>query len=159
MHQTESILIRIILHIKTANHAENIMTIKNSGLILLRQRLGTAKGVCFITLKDETGTTNLVVFPKLFDKYRKEILHARLLMVEGVVEQTDSTNIIVRRIFDITKLLGDLTAIRNEQQPILTLSRADEKASPFIPIEKPQQRHQIKPADYPIKAGISSNQR
>lgn len=133
------------LHIKTAKDAsqtENKTVIKTAGLILIRQRPGTAKGVCFITLEDETGTTNVVVFPKLFDKYRKEILHARLLMVEGVVERTEVTHIIVRRIFDITKLLGDLTAIRNEKQPVLTLSRADEKASPFIPMEKPLKTQQ-----------------
>ena len=134
-----------LLHIKTAkdaNQTENKTTIKTAGLILVRQRPGTAKGVCFITLEDETGTTNLVVFPKLFDKYRKEILHARLLMVEGVVERTEVTHIVVRRVFDITKLLGDLTAIRNEKQPVLTLSRADEKASPFIPMEKPLKTQQ-----------------
>jgi error-prone DNA polymerase len=129
-----------LLHIKTAkdaNATDNKTIIKTAGLILIRQRPGTAKGVCFITLEDETGTTNLVVFPKLFDKYRKEILHARLLMVEGIVERTEVTHIIVRRLFDITKLLGDLTAIPNEKQPVLALSRADEKASPFTPIEKP----------------------
>jgi error-prone DNA polymerase len=134
-----------LLHIKTAkvaNDTENKTLIKTAGLILIRQRPGTAKGVCFITLEDETGTTNLVVFPKLFDKYRKEILRARLLMVEGVVERTEVTNIIVRRIFDLTKLLGDLTAIPNEKQPILTLSRADEKAAPFIPIDKPLKTQQ-----------------
>ncbi|HTD99030.1 MAG TPA: error-prone DNA polymerase [Mucilaginibacter sp.] len=134
-----------MLHIKTAaaaNQTENKKLIKTAGLILIRQRPGTAKGVCFITLEDETGTTNLVVFPKLFDKYRKEILHARLLMVEGVVEQTQVTHIIVKRVFDITKLLGNLTAIRNDQQPVLTLSRADEKAAPFIPMEKPLKTQQ-----------------
>ncbi|CAM3799934.1 error-prone DNA polymerase [Mucilaginibacter galii] len=122
--------------------AENKTTIKTAGLILIRQRPGTAKGVCFITLEDETGTTNLVVFPKIFDQYRKEILRARLLMVEGVVERTEVTHIIVRRIFDVTKLLGDLTAVRNEQQPVLTLSRADEKAAPFIPMDKPLKTQQ-----------------
>jgi error-prone DNA polymerase len=129
-----------LLHIITAQQAngmENKKVIKTAGLILIRQRPGTAKGVCFITLEDETGTCNLVVFPKLFEKYHREILHARLLMVEGVVERTEVTHIIVRRCFDVTKLLGDLTAIPNEQQPILTLSRADEKASPFIPMDKP----------------------
>ncbi|MGF7036956.1 error-prone DNA polymerase [Mucilaginibacter lappiensis] len=141
-----------LLHIKTAkdaNQTENKTVIKTAGLILVRQRPGTAKGVCFITLEDETGTTNLVVFPKLFDKYRKEILHARLLMVEGVVERTEVTHIIVRRVFDITKLLGDLTAIRNEKQPVLTLSRADEKASPFVPLEKPLKTQQ--PEDHFFK--------
>jgi error-prone DNA polymerase len=138
-----------MLHIKTAteaNRAENKTVIKTAGLI--RQRPGTAKGVCFITLEDETGTTNLVVFPKLFDKYRKEILHARLLMVEGVVEQTQVTHIIVRRVFDITKLLGNLTEIRNDKQPLLTLSRADEKAGPFIPMDKPLKTLDAEAANY-----------
>jgi error-prone DNA polymerase len=134
-------LLRIV-PAKEANQTENKTMIKTAGLILIRQRPGTAKGVCFITLEDETGTTNLVVFPKVYDQYRKEILRARLLMVEGVVERTEVTHIIVRRIFDVTKLLGDLTAVRNEQQPVLTLSRADEKAAPFIPMDKPLKTQQ-----------------
>jgi error-prone DNA polymerase len=140
-----------LLHVvpaKQANQTENKTIIKTAGLILIRQRPGTAKGVCFITLEDETGTTNLVVFPKLFDKYRKEILHSRLLMVEGIVERTEVTHIIVRRIFDATKLLGNLTVIKNDQQPVLTLSRADEKASPFIAMDKPLQTRQQTPGDY-----------
>ncbi|RVT97327.1 DNA polymerase III subunit alpha [Mucilaginibacter limnophilus] len=137
-----------IVPAQQANTTDNKALIKTAGLILIRQRPGTAKGVCFITLEDETGTSNLVVFPKLFDKYRKEILHARLLMVEGVVERTEVTHIIVRRIFDITKLLGNLTAIPNTQQPVLTLSRADEKASPFIPMEKPLKTLDNDSADY-----------
>lgn len=140
-------LLHIVPALK-ANNSENKTLINTAGLILVRQRPGTAKGVCFITLEDETGTTNLVVFPKLFDKYRKEILHARLLMVEGIVERTEVTHIIVRRIFDVTKLLGNLTAIPNNEQPVLTLSRADEKVSPFIPIEKVQQTRMPAPDDY-----------
>lgn len=134
-------LLRII-PAKEANQTENKTMIKTAGLILIRQRPGTAKGVCFITLEDETGTTNLVVFPKVYDQYRKEILRARLLMVEGAVERTEVTHVIVRRIFDVTKLLGDLTAVLNEQQPVLTLSRADEKAAPFIPMDKPLKTQQ-----------------
>lgn len=63
-------------------------------------------------------------------------------MLEGVVERTDVTNIIVCRCFDATKPLGNLTAIQNEQQLVLTLSRADEKASSFVPIEKPLKSRQ-----------------
>ena len=70
------------------------------------------------------------------------------LWFEGVVERTEVTHIIVRRVFDITKLLGDLTAIRNEKQPVLTLSRADEKASPFIPMEKPLKSLDTESASY-----------
>jgi error-prone DNA polymerase len=60
---------------------------KIAGLVLVRQRPGTAGGVCFITIEDETGTANLVVFRNLFENiYRKEILHSKLLMVEGKLQ-------------------------------------------------------------------------
>jgi len=137
-----------VLSTKLANDAEDKKVIKVAGLVLVRQRPGTAKGVCFITIEDEQGQCNLVVFPKLFDKYRKEIEHSRLLMVEGTIQRAETVHVIVRRCIDYTTLLGSLTAIRNDQQPVLTLSRADEKASPFIPIDKTGQVRRPAPEDY-----------
>ncbi|WPU99200.1 error-prone DNA polymerase [Mucilaginibacter sp. cycad4] len=122
--------------------------VKVAGLVLVRQRPGTAGGVCFITLEDETGNSNLVVFPQLFDKYRKEIQNARLLMVEGKIQKTEVVHVIVRRCFDYTSLLSKLTAIQNDQQPVLTLSRADEKASPFVPVDKRTQVRGPAPDEY-----------
>jgi error-prone DNA polymerase len=55
--------------------------VRLAGLITVRQRPGTAKGVMFMTMEDETGSANLVVWEKLFDTYRKEIIQSRLLMV------------------------------------------------------------------------------
>jgi error-prone DNA polymerase len=105
--------------------------VKVAGLVLVRQRPGTAKGVCFITIEDETGVANLVVFEKLFDKYRKEILQARLLMVEGKLQREGEViHVIVRCCYDLSKLLRHLTASKNENLPLLTLSRSDEKVSP-----------------------------
>lgn len=105
--------------------------VKVAGLVLVRQRPGTAGGVCFITLEDETGFSNLVVFQNLFETYRKEILGAKLLMVEGKLQREGEViHVIVKRCFDLSKLLRKLTAIETENQPVLTLSRADEGA-PF----------------------------
>lgn len=59
-----------------------------AGLVLVRQKPGSAKGVCFITLEDEDGVANLVIWPKLFEHYRALIMTARLLVVHGRV-QTD----------------------------------------------------------------------
>ncbi len=59
-----------------------------AGLVLVRQKPGSAKGVCFITLEDETGVANLVIWPKMFTAYRRTIMSARLLVVHGRV-QTD----------------------------------------------------------------------
>jgi error-prone DNA polymerase len=102
--------------------------IKVAGLILVRQRPGTAGGVCFITIEDESGFANLVVFKNLFETYRKEILHSRLLMVEGKLQREGKVvHVIVQRCFDLSKLLRGLTSSNAEDLPLLTLSNGDEK--------------------------------
>ncbi|HEU5292497.1 MAG TPA: error-prone DNA polymerase [Cyclobacteriaceae bacterium] len=102
-------------------------TVKVAGLILVRQRPGTASGICFITLEDETGTSNLVVFRDLFDKYRKEIIQARLLMVEGKLQiEGEVIHVIVKRCFNISRMLGQLGSLTNN---VGTLARSDETSS------------------------------
>ncbi|TDG36512.1 DNA polymerase III subunit alpha [Pedobacter changchengzhani] len=116
---------------KEIGETENGKLVKVSGLVLVRQRPGTARGVCFITIEDETGFSNLVVFEKIFDKYRKEILHSRLLMVEGKLQREgEVVHVIVQKCFDFTKLLKRLTAKNDDQLPLLTLARGDEKTAP-----------------------------
>ena len=66
-------------------HGESVSL---AGLVLVRQKPGSAKGVCFITLEDETGVANLVIWPKMFKAYRPTIMAAHLLAVKGRV-QTD----------------------------------------------------------------------
>ena len=79
------------------------------------------------TIEDETGTSNLVVFQKLFDKYRKEILRSRLLMVEGKVQREGEViHVVVRKCSDISGLLRQLSGNRQAAAPVQTLSRADE---------------------------------
>lgn len=117
--------------------------IKVAGLVTVRQRPGTAKGILFITIEDETGFSNLVVWETMFDKYRKEILQARLLMVEGKVQiEGEVIHVIVKRCFNLSKLLRGLTPSQNEDLPVLTLSRADERTAAIpnerntVPIER-----------------------
>ncbi|CAN5328562.1 error-prone DNA polymerase [soil metagenome] len=117
--------------------------VKVAGLVTVRQRPGTAKGILFITIEDETGFSNLVVWEKLFDKYRKEILQARLLMVEGKLQiEGEVIHVIVKRCFNLTALLRGLTATGEEDLPVLTLARADETTSP-VPNERntPRDKH------------------
>ncbi|MEO6849261.1 MAG: error-prone DNA polymerase, partial [Mucilaginibacter sp.] len=110
--------------------------IKVAGLVTVRQRPGTAKGILFITIEDETGFANLVVWENMFDKYRKEILQARLLMVEGKLQiEGKVIHVITNRCFNLSKLLRDLTSSGVEDIPVLTLSRADERTAP-IPDER-----------------------
>jgi error-prone DNA polymerase len=106
---------------KEIMESENGKIVKVAGLVLVRQRPGTAGGVCFITLEDETGFANLVIFEKLFETYRKEILHARLLMVEGRLQREgEVVHVIVSKCFDFTKLLKGLNTKHEEDLPLLT---------------------------------------
>src|SRR6185295_18841367 len=62
---------------------------KIAGLAIVRQRPGTAKGFCFLTLEDETGTSNAVVVPDMFQRHRSLIHTAALLLVEGPIQKVD----------------------------------------------------------------------
>jgi error-prone DNA polymerase len=123
------------LHIVSTNELSNLKDgdiVKVAGLVLVRQRPGTAKGVCFITIEDETGNANLVVFENLFEKYRKEILNSRLLMAEGKLQiEGEVIHVIVEQCYNLTKLLGQLFASQNDDPPVSTLSRADLKPAPL----------------------------
>ncbi|MBV2181822.1 MAG: error-prone DNA polymerase [Castellaniella sp.] len=79
------------------------------GLVTVRQRPGTAKGVLFMTLEDETGTVNVIVWPDMFTRYRHEALNAPLLAVYGVW-QTDGqvSHLVARRLADRSTLLMSL---------------------------------------------------
>jgi len=140
-----------LLHVKSAAEVKDVApgsTIKVAGLVLVRQRPGTAGGVCFITIEDETGFSNLVVFEKLFEKYRKEILRSRLLMVEGKLQREGEViHIIVQKCFDYTKLLKGLTAKDDDQLPLLTLARADEKSAPYTAQNKRSQVREAAPSE------------
>jgi len=85
-------------------------TVKVAGLVLVRQRPGTAKGVVFITIEDERGTANLVVFSNIIDQYRREILHSKLMMVEGKLQvEGEVIHVIVEKCFDLTRMLRRLS--------------------------------------------------
>lgn len=101
------------LHILSAgelNRLKNGDQVKVAGLVLVRQRPGTAKGVCFITIEDETGTVNLVVFENIIEKYRFEILYSKLMMVEGKLQvEGEVIHVIVEKCFDLSCMLKRLS--------------------------------------------------
>lgn len=120
--------------------------VKVAGLVLVRQRPGTASGICFITIEDETGSANLVVFQKLFEKYRKEIVRSKLLMVEGKVQKEGEViHVVARRCYNLSGLLSDLT--ENENPPIQTLSRADEDGEGYLSKDKRTQTQKVVQGD------------
>ncbi|MDQ4147637.1 MAG: error-prone DNA polymerase [Pseudomonadota bacterium] len=83
--------------------------VRVAGLITCRQRPGTASGVVFITLEDETGYINVIVWPQLAEKQRRALLGARLLMVIGTLQQESGVlHVVARRLEDLSAWIGDL---------------------------------------------------
>jgi error-prone DNA polymerase len=83
--------------------------VRTAGLVICRQHPSSASGVVFMTLEDETGHTNLIVWPKLVERQRREVLQAGLLGVVGEVQQEGGVlHVIARRLVDESTLLGDL---------------------------------------------------
>jgi len=95
------------LSAKELHRAKAGRTVRVGGMVICRQRPGTAKGFCFISLEDETGISNLVIEPNLFDRFRREILGSVFLLGEGVLERAGKvTNVKVKR---LKRLWLDLT--------------------------------------------------
>ena len=90
--------------------------IRLPGIVLMRQRPGTAKGIVFVTLEDEFGVANLVVYPDVIARDRSALVGARLMVAEGRIERETEhaevpiTHLICRRLFDRSDLLGRLNA-------------------------------------------------
>jgi len=83
--------------------------IRIAGLVITKQRPGTASGVTFITIEDETGCSNLIVWKKIADEQRDVLLNARLLGVEGELQKEGKViHVIARRLIDHSELLGEL---------------------------------------------------
>ena len=95
--------------LKTVRDGKRVLL---AGVILTRQRPGSAKGVCFITLEDETGVANLIVWPDVFDKQRRVVMGARLLVVHGIVQRdadSEVIHVVVRKLDDGTDMLRHLS--------------------------------------------------
>jgi error-prone DNA polymerase len=81
------------------------------GIVTVRQRPGTAKGVLFMTLEDETGNVNVIVWPSLVEQQRREVLNAPLLGVYGVWQKEGEVrHLVAKRLVDMSHLLGRLQA-------------------------------------------------
>jgi len=115
-----------------------------AGLVLIRQRPGSAKGVVFITLEDETGIANLVVWPDVFEKQRKIVMGARLIAVHGIVQRdpdSDVIHVVARRLEDHSHMLRHLS---DEAMPS-TLSQGDAAGSWRPPVSRHPRKVEIIP--------------
>ena len=104
--------------------ARNGDRIEVAGIVLVRQRPGTAKGVIFITLEDETGIANIVVWRNMLERYRPNVMGARLVAIRGEVQREQAViHVVAKEIIDLSHLLDGLGQV----DPFaIEVARADE---------------------------------
>ena len=125
---------------KAVNHDNAHKRVRCAGVVLVRQRPGSAKGVVFMTLEDETGIANVVVWPKVMEQYRKEVMGARLILVEGYIQSSPEkvTHLIAQRMIDRSH---DLVGLAND-----ALSRKPDGAALIEPLNDDRRDHANTPA-------------
>jgi error-prone DNA polymerase len=115
----------IILN-KDLAHIADKTRVGVSGMVLIRQQPGTASGVIFMTIEDETGVANIVVWPSVFDRYRQIVLGGRLVGVFGRVQRDDSgqvIHVVAERMEDLTDHLDKLATPLGPQTTTLPEAR------------------------------------
>ncbi len=97
----------------SVSDARDRQYVRCAGVVLVRQRPGSAKGVVFMTLEDETGIANIVVWPKVMERFRKEVMGARLVLVEGYIQSSPEkvVHLVAERLFDRSR---DLIGLAND---------------------------------------------
>lgn len=110
-----------------------------AGIITVRQRPGSAKGVMFMTLEDETGIANAVLWPKTFERYRRQAMGARLVLLQGLLQRSPEgiVHLVVDRIEDRSEELARLADGLLHR----TLARADEVQRPQSDSRLPPRQH------------------
>jgi len=117
-----------VLSCKAATSSRDGTYLRCAGAVLVRQRPGTAKGVVFMTIEDETGIANIVIWQKTFMRFRKEVMGARLILVEGRIQRSEEgvVHLVAERLTDRS---GDLRRL-SEEDGLVPLSSADEILHP-----------------------------
>jgi len=102
-----------IVACREISHENERRRVRCAGVVLVRQRPGSASGVVFMTLEDETGIANVVVWPKIMEQYRKEVMGARLIEVHGYIQSSPEkvTHLIAQRLIDRSH---DLVGLAND---------------------------------------------
>ena len=106
--------------------------VRTAGVVLVRQRPGSANGVYFVTLEDETGIANTVIWPRTGELYRAALMSARIMLINGRVQRADNvTHIVAAQLIDLTSDLNLLTEDAQNDPLRHTVARADEVRRPI----------------------------
>ena len=149
---------------------EELQTIRDgrwielAGIVLVRQKPGSAKGVMFITLEDETNVANLVVWTNVFERYRRIVLGASMIGVRGQVQREGEViHVVVQRLEDLSPLLASVGR-RDDVASIYRVSRADIVKNPLGPDPRGAEQPLGRPArdifipDLRLGSGIAPGQ-
>ena len=117
-----------VLSCEAAASSRDGIFVRVAGLVLVRQRPGKGNAI-FVTLEDETGIANLVIWARLFERFRREVMSARLMLAEGRLQKSPEgvVHLMVSRVVDRTSALDHLSRAHHPQ---IALARADEVARP-----------------------------
>jgi error-prone DNA polymerase len=117
--------------------------VRCAGVVLVRQRPGSAKGVVFMTLEDETGIANIVVWPKVMERFRKEVMGARLILVEGTIQSSPEkvVHLVAEKLFDRSHDLVNLANDALGRRHLLPSATA-----PAEPLNDDRREHPDSPA-------------
>jgi error-prone DNA polymerase len=143
-------LLRPMLSERRMSHSDALREARNgdrfsmAGLVLIRQRPGTASGVVFVTLEDEFGIANLVVWPKVFEAYRRTVMGARMLAAKGHVQREGIViHLVVEQLWDWSAELDSIAALdghfelRNGRGDQVRSSTPDPRDEPRPALTKP----------------------
>ena len=132
--------------------------VRIAGVILVRQRPGSAKGVVFMTLEDETGVANAVVWSKTLERYRKVVMGARLILIEGRVQRhEDIIHVVSARLFDRSGMLMHLS--EQAKDMAVPIANADEVLRPDPGSARGGGREATRGDPHPRSAGHPRNAR
>jgi error-prone DNA polymerase len=119
-----------------------------AGLVLVRQKPGSAKGVMFITIEDETEVANLVIWPSLFERQRRLILSAGMMAVRGTVQRDgDVIHVVADHLTDLSDMLRQVGDRRDGQDFPLRTGRGDEAKHGGSPDQRDDKALGRKPRD------------
>lgn len=135
---------RNIIPCSEAMNARDGRWVYTAGLVLVRQKPGSAKGVMFITIEDETGPANIVVWPALFEKRRKVVLGSSMMAINGRIQREgEVVHLVAQQLFDLS---GDLSGLADRDVEFkLPAGRGDE----FAHGSGPDRRDVVKPMVQP----------
>ncbi|MDA0657084.1 MAG: OB-fold nucleic acid binding domain-containing protein, partial [Proteobacteria bacterium] len=116
-----------------------------AGLVLCRQRPGSAKGMIFVTLEDETGTANVIVWPKSYERFRRQVLTARLMKVTGKLQREGIVlHVIVDHVENLSHLLDGLgEEMRPDSRDADGAITPDRPAAPPTPRRHPRDQAKV----------------